>query len=138
MRKWIVLGSVAALVIMCIGFVSASSEQRKTITSKPMPADVQEEYLIPEVKSDGTTVYKTDEFEATVVENREEPVVDDQPDSHSTIESIPLPEDVEEEYLDPVEIEDGVYEYRDSDGNLIATMHDYESAEDMEAALSVK
>lgn len=103
-----------------------------------MPADVQEEYLIPEVKSDGTTVYKTDEFEATVVENREEPVVDDQPDSHSTIESIPLPEDVEEEYLDPVEIEDGVYEYRDSDGNLIATMHDYESAEDMEAALSGK
>ena len=136
MRKWIALGTVSVLAVMCIGFASASPEQGKTMTGKLLPADVQEEYLTAEVKDDGTIVYKTDEFEATVLENRETPVVDDQcqDDDVLTMEAIPLPEDVEEEYLDPIKIEDGVYEYRDSEGNLVATMYEYETAEAMEAA----
>lgn len=135
MKKLLLFGTVSALAIACVGFASASSEQGKTMTSNPIPANVQEEYLAPEIKDDGTIVYKTDEFEATVVENREKPAVDDQnADVAAVMEALSFPEDVEEEFLDPVKIADGVYEYRDADGNLVATMYEYESAEAMRAA----
>lgn len=35
-----------------------------------------------------------------------------------------IPDNVIEEYIDPVEIEEGVYEYRDSEGTLLATMYE--------------
>lgn len=136
MKRWIALGSILVLAVTCVGFASASPEQGKTMTGKPLPEDVQEEYLTAEVKDDGTIVYKTDEFEATLLENRETSAVENQrqDDDVLTMEAIPLPEDIEEEYLDPIKIEDGVYEYRDSEGNLVATMYEYETAEAMEAA----
>ena len=136
MKKWITLATILVLAVMCVGFASANQVHGKTMTGKPLPAGVQEEYLNAEVNDDGTIVYKTDEFEATVVENRETPAIVNQcqDDDALTMEALPLPSDVEEEYLDPIKIEDGVYEYRDSEGNLVATMYEYATAEAMEAA----
>lgn len=133
MKKTLVLGAISVLAIACVGFASATPE--KTMTSKQLPGNVQEEYLTPEMLDDGTIVYKTDEFEATVLDDREPAAVAEQSDdpASATMEAIPLPDNVEEEYLDPIEIADGVYEYRDADGNLVATMYEYESMEALQA-----
>lgn len=134
MKKLIVLGIISALAITCVGFAYATPGE--TMPYKHLPGNVQEEFLSPEMLDDGTIVYRTDEFEATVLEDREPAAVAEQSDDLAfvTIEAVSLPDDVEEEFLDPVEIADGVYEYRDADGNLVATMYEYESMEALQAA----
>lgn len=134
MKKILVLGAISVLAIACVGFASAAPE--KTMTSEQLPENVQEEYLVPEAMDDGTIIYRNDTFEAAVLENKETAVVTTQVDDSvtaDTMEAISLPDNVEEEYLDPIEIADGVYEYRDTDGNLVATMYEYESVEALQA-----
>lgn len=136
MKKILIAGAISVVAVMCVGFTAVAAQRE--ITSKPMPENVQEEYLIPEINDNGKVVYKTDEFEATVVEDTDmkldaaakqngDPVA-------ATMTAVDLPDDIEEEYLYPIKVDDGVYEYRDADGNMIATMHEYESLEALQAA----
>ena len=76
-----------------------------------MPANVQEEYLTPEINDNGKVVYKTDEFEATVVEDTDmklDVAAKQSGDpAAATMTAVALPDDIEEEYLDPIKVDDG-------------------------------
>ena len=129
MKKLIVLGSAMAIIVACVGFTSENVS--KTMTSQPLPPDVKEEYLTPVENENGTLEYTTETFTATMTSINKEAASVSQENTAIKVESVVLPEDIKEEYLEPIKVADGVYEYRDTAGNLVATMYEYEHPEDI-------
>lgn len=91
------------------------------------------------------TNYQSGDLSITTISN--EPSVEianDNPDleiAQPLIQAAEIPSDVKEVYLESIEIEDGVYELRDPNGTLVATMYDateYDATDEEIAAFAAK
>lgn len=94
---------------------------------------------VTEVYIDGTS-YQSDDLSFEMIDTKIPAVTaDDDLDLENVqvlTQATDIPADVEEVYLEPIEVEDGVYELRDLDGTLIVTM--YEATDEELAAFAAK
>lgn len=125
------------IVLSVSGILALAAGPYRQMGQEPMPDNVTESYLKPTQREDGLLEYQSDTFVATVEDLKPEDsfVCEDLPDAVE-MECLPISCDVKETYLEPIEVGDGIYEYRDADGVLVATM--YDNPEDNPAAFSAQ
>lgn len=136
MKKMYFVLALILLLTLTSAFALAA-EPYRPMGQEAVPENVTESYLIPTQREDGLLEYKTDTFVATmeILEPDSDCAKEDSSDAIA-MHSLQIPSDVTETYLEPIEVGDGIYEYRDTDGTLIATM--YENPEDNPATFSAR
>lgn len=113
------------LVLSFAGIYALAVGPYRQMGQESMPDNVTETYLNPTQREDGLLEYRSDSFVATVeyLKPDNDCANEDIPDAIE-MHSLEIPSDVTETYLEPIEVGDGIYEYRDADGTLVATMYD--------------
>lgn len=115
-----------AVVLVCSIAFPAFADEVITMQQVTPKEGVTEVYI-------DDTNYQSDDLSITMISD--EPPVENANDSPDLETAQPLtqvteiPADVKEIYLESIEIEEGVYELRDPDGTLVATMYDSKGEE---------
>jgi len=120
-------------------FTFVSQENQVALgQAERVPDDVIEEYIDVDINSP----YSGPDFYIelnSIAEGIEKTSGDGHKDNTVALHQADnIPENVVEEYIDPVEVEEGVYEYRDSEGTLLTTMYEDPSKMSNTLATSAK